>query len=836
MTDYAGEIGTARADPSSAVSADAGQWQELQRLFHLCDRTAAAQRERTLTDACADPQLRKRVLAMVSAAEHIDAAAADPPEPTAGPPMDGTADPHAARLPLQHIGPYRLIRQVGAGGIGTVYLAERLVDGVRLRSALKLLAAHAVDPGFVERFHRETEHLAALDHPNITRLLDAGWTRTHQPYLVMEYVEGAHLDAYCDERQLGIEARLRLFLQVCAAVSNAHRNLILHLDLKPSNVLVSTLDTVKLLDFGTSKLIQSDGNLTSTIIATPAYASPEQILSQSVSTASDVYGLGAILFRLLAGSPPFGKTSAATRVEGAYRQVEPASVAAAITAAAPAACGLDAQRLRHLLAGDLEAIVGVCLRPRPRDRYASVDALAADVERYLRCEPVLARRQTLRYRAAKFMRRRRWPLAISGALFLTVAVSLMFAWSQQRHALHEAERSVRMQSFLYSLFKMANPTYTGKPVATVPEFLRIGMLKLPDYIHDAADLREAEIGLAESMFESGSLDDARAAFARIINSASAAGALNDLAEAEAYAGAVEFERGNIEAGRAFSAAALKVSADGSVSLRVRVLSQAYFAFNEENNGFRSDANLQLLRTAVQESRDGHLAARDQALALFYLASDLDLRGRGLEAKPIFQQLLQLYADDPLALCDRSEVYGWLAWLENTSGNMAGSLPLFQKAYQGYVQCAGPASRGALDELPYWADALIRLGRAPEAVRMLEEAMPAWRRVLNGSTDQSEMLYFLARGYIAMGRFAEAEQAADELLRLLTGKLAGEDRSIGTAHLVMGEALAGQQRYREAAPHAKIAVDLLVGSAVSSYARLLGEEAAHLDRQVQAKLR
>jgi len=121
MTDYAGEIGTARADPSSAVSADAGQWQELQRLFHLCDRT--------LTDACADPQLRKRVLAMVSAAEHIDAAAADPPEPTAGPPMDGTADPHAARLPLQHIGPYRLIRQVGAGGIGTVYLAERLGGG-----------------------------------------------------------------------------------------------------------------------------------------------------------------------------------------------------------------------------------------------------------------------------------------------------------------------------------------------------------------------------------------------------------------------------------------------------------------------------------------------------------------------------------------------------------------------------------------------------------------------------------------------------------------------------------------------------------------------------------
>jgi tetratricopeptide (TPR) repeat protein len=165
--------------------------------------------------------------------------------------------------------------------------------------------------------------------------------------------------------------------------------------------------------------------------------------------------------------------------------------------------------------------------------------------------------------------------------------------------------------------------------------------------------------------------------------------------------------------------------------------------------------------------------------------------------------------------------------------MAGSLPLFKKAYDGYVQCAGADSRGALDELPYWADALIRLGRAPEAVSMLEAALPAWRRVLNGSTDQSEMLYFLARGYIALGRFADAEVAAAELLKLLTGKLAGDDRSIGTAHLVMGEALAGQRRYPEAAPHAKIAVDLLVSSAVSSYARLLGEEAADLDRKVQS---
>jgi len=200
---------------------DSRHWEELQELFARFEQTPKAERAAAMQAAGVAPELSRRVLDLLSAADGMDAA------------------PPAKALPSAFIGPYRLIREIGAGGIGAVYLAEKVADGVTLRAAVKVLAPHAVDKSFVERFYRERQHLAALDHPNITRMLDAGWGDNGQPYLVMEYVEGTHIDEYCDARNLGITGRLRMFLQICDAVSYAHRNLIVHLDLKPSNVLIT---------------------------------------------------------------------------------------------------------------------------------------------------------------------------------------------------------------------------------------------------------------------------------------------------------------------------------------------------------------------------------------------------------------------------------------------------------------------------------------------------------------------------------------------------------------------------------------------------------------------
>jgi len=259
----------------------------------------------------------------------------------------------------------------------------------------------------------------------------------------------------------------------------------------------------------------------------------------------------------------------------------------------------------------------------------------------------------------------------------------------------------------------------------------------------------------------------------------------------------------------------------------------YYAFNEDNNGFRKDENLGLLRAAAKEAEAHGLAPRDVELALYYLGMDLQLRGLSADANPIFERLLTLYGDDPLALCDRSAVYGWVAWIDATHGDPAESLPIYKKAYDGFIACAGPDSPGALDQLPYWADALTRLSRADEAVQMLEKAMPTWRRVVGGSTDNSDMLYFLARAYIATGRYRDAETTARELLALLTGKVSERERSLGGAHLVLAEALAGQHRDREALPHADTAIAILGPTAVSPYANEINHEALSLQSRLRA---
>jgi len=793
---------------------DSSHWEELQRLFAQFETVAGPEREAALKSVCPDPRLRQRVLDLLHAADAIE------------------SRPVAIAPPLTCIGPYRLIRQIGAGGNGTVYLAERFIDGVTLRSAVKVLAPHAVAPSFVERFYREQQHLAALDHANITRLLDVGWSEGQQPYLVMEYVDGMHLDRYCDSRKLSVRERLEIFLQICDAVGNAHRNLIVHLDLKPSNVLITATGIVKLLDFGTSKLLQGDATPTATIMVTPAYASPEQLLNEPVSTASDIYGLGAVLFNLLVGETPFRQCSTTARIAAAARAVDPEPITRAVTATAAEHRGVTTSRLQQVLQGDLAAIVAACLRAPPRARYASVDALSEDIRRYLNSQPVRVRGHTLTYTLGKFIRRHRWPVAMTAGVVFAVGISLGYAWLQQERALREAERSVRMQNFMTRLFKMANPDYTAKAVATVPEFLRAGMAKLPDYIHEPTDLRQAQLGLAESMFESGDFSDARAAFGAVIAAADRADAPADKAEAEALAGSIEFQQGNSDAGHRLETDALKLAQLPGTPPRVRVLAETYFAFNEENRGVKNESNVRLLQAAVRESREQRLEY-ESALALNALAMVQYMQGDVAAARSIYEQLLPIQAADPLALCDLSDTYGWLAWISNVSGDMAASLPLFRKAYDGFTECDGPNSRMALDQLPYWADSLVRLGRGPEAVALLENALPAWRHASGESAEQAAFLHFLAFSYLAVGRYGDAERTATDYLARVTGKLTPTHRMIGFGHLVLGQALAAQHRYQEALPHAKIAADVLGKGAVSQYSHDLADQASQLLQRVNA---
>ena len=349
-------------------------------------------------------------------------------------------------------GAYTLLRPIGAGGMGTVWLAQRNDGRFEGQAAVKLPNVGLLGSGGQQRFLREGQALARLAHPNIARLLDAGVAETGQPYLVLELVQGEPLDRWCDARALGVEARLRLFVAVCAAVGHAHANLVLHRDLKPGNILVTAEGQPKLLDFGIAKLLDATGpdgaELTQTAgrAFTPDFAAPEQVAGGDVTTATDVYALGVLLFNLLGGGHPTMRP-AHTPVERlrsiGETDAQRLSTAPACSDAGQAA--LRAQtpaRLTRRLRGDLDNIVAKALKKEPSERYASVQALADDVGRHLALLPVSARPDTLGYRTGRFMRRHRFGVA---AAMATIAVLLAgvagTAW-QAREARRERDLAV----------------------------------------------------------------------------------------------------------------------------------------------------------------------------------------------------------------------------------------------------------------------------------------------------------------------------------------------------------------------------------------------------------
>ena len=798
---------------------DSENWEHLQSLFHLAEMTPEQDRERVLIEHCPDADLRERVLEILRAST-----------------AESSTTPQQTPMQAGKIGPYALIRHLGSGGLGSVYLVERMVGGSAQRAALKVLAPHAAGASFIERFYREEDILASLNHPNITHMFDAGLTETGQPYLVMEYVDGLHLDVYSDQHKLSIADRIALFLEVCEAVAYAHRNLVIHLDLKPSNILVTPEADVKLLDFGTSKIIQSDSLLTTTVLATPAYASPEQLRNEPVTTASDIYALGAVLFELLAGRRPGGKASVAIMIERAVREQAPEKVTQAITPEAADLRGVSETRLRQLLSGDLSIIIAKCLAPRPEERYPSIDMLIEDLRRYLDGRPVLARPQTAVYRIGKFVRRNRKSVIAAAAACLLLIGALTYAEVQQERAIREGQRALRMQTFLYKLFRLANSNYTGKPSATVPEFLQLGVKMLPQYIKDPTDLREAQMSLAESMFENGDLDNAQQVFTQTIASAKAAKDYDAQAESEAFSGNIAYVQGQNDLGDKLTADALNLSRRPKISHATRVWSAIYFAWNRDNNGFKSDDNVRLLQSAVKEAREANLSPHETADAIYDLGQDLEVRGRLDEAEPLYREALKVYGDDPSALCDRSAVYGDLAELIVMRGDVSRSLPYYQLAYEGAKACAGPDSSLALSEREYIADADMKLGHPADALNIMLQDIPTWRKIDGHTQLIAEPLYFFAQANVLTGHNDEAIAAAREGIDVQTGKIAPTDRRFGVFHMIWAQALFNQQHFAEALPQAQLADRILINSiAISPGAKKINAQAHQLLADIQAKL-
>ncbi|MFN2976969.1 serine/threonine-protein kinase [Terriglobus aquaticus] len=763
---------------------EAAHWADLQKLYHMAAAAEPGERTRILRAATQDAELVTRVLELLEA----DAESEVDPASTA---PSGPASPG-------RVGPYKLLRLIGSGGLGAVYLAQRVLGGAVQRCAVKVLSLHAAGLAMEARFLREQQIIATLDHPHITRMLDAGFSDEGQPFLAMEFVDGDTLTGTCDTQRMPIRDRIQLFLQVCDAVSYAHRMLVVHLDLKPSNILVSRSGEAKLLDFGTSKLVDPDSALTTTVLATPAYASPEQMRGQPVSTACDVYGLGAVLYELLSGERPWGAASGVLVMEHALREQEPPAITETVSedAASLRAEG-SAAALRQRLRGDLASIVARCLRSRPGDRYVSVDRLADDLRRYLQGRPVAARKRTLRYRSGKFLRRNWKPVVSVAAVLLALVTAATFGYVRQQQALRQGERAERMQNFLYSVLRLANTNYTGRPATTISEFLQLGVTALPEFIHDAADQRSARLSLGESMFDNSDFDHALPVLIAVRSEATQAGDIPMAAEATGFAGMVQSELGHYDEAARLLDEAMHLQDRKGVTAAQRLWIVNFYVSNRYNSGVRLASDAALLQRTLDESRKSAIPDRELSWALGNLATLYSRTNELDRARRAIEESLAIQRRQPYTSCDQSFGLDLLGDLDMNQGKDESALRNYQAGYSSIVACKGPSDLGSLELQVPLARLLVKEHRAGEAIQLLEPAIPVWRKSLPGNPEVGYTLTTLAQARMQQGDAGQAVSLAREALAAQSGKMKHNSAAMALTYSVLAKGLAGQGKSREA---------------------------------------
>ncbi|HKE49421.1 MAG TPA: serine/threonine-protein kinase [Rhodanobacteraceae bacterium] len=657
-------------------------------------------------------------------------------------------DTTAAWPARERIGAYRLIRELGAGGMGTVYLAERELGETRQRVALKLIrdfpTAHAR-----ERLTRESRLLAELNHPNIASLLDAGETPDRVPYLAMEYVEGVSLQAFCETHHLDVPARLRLFAELCGAVQHAHQHLIVHRDIKPSNILVREDGTPMLLDFGIGKLLDAASrDATATHVFTPAYAAPEQIAGRAVTTATDIYGLGCVLHELLSGQP--------LHESSANGRIAPPS---AVTGGA----------LSRTLRGELDTLVGKAMHAEPERRYASVQALSDDIENYLAGKPLRAAPDSIAYRARKFVARHRYAAIAAGVGALLVAV---FVWrldaetrrafDAETHAEREAKSASRSRDFLVSLFEAAAPDNTLGHALTARELIDKGREHVARELKDEPDTA-ARLGLTIAGVYA-ALGDPKAAV-------------------ESGERALELAAGDTpERGLLRSEILLTLSVEYDNTERFEDATRASTQALALRERFAPDDHARLgavlaLCAAVAVRHDDGKAARDyldRAMAEFARApkvdpsdraevlramADLDNReGRFAEAIAHAEQALHALDDLPPGSPARLDVWRMLATAQTSAGDGASAVATLERALEVARAALGPDSNKVGDVENDLAVSLNAEGRYRDAIGHLEKSIAITERIRPGARVATAYSTInLGSLYESLGDYAKAEE-------------------------------------------------------------------------------
>ncbi len=406
----------------------------------------------------------------------------------------------------QDVGRYRISELIDEGGMGRVYLAERTDEQYEQQVAIKILNTHIPSKQLLQRFRSERQILAKLNHPNVSQLLDGGEMEDGLPYLVMEYVDGMPLLEYCEHADLGLRERLKLFVEVCDAIQHAHQNLVVHRDIKSSNIFVTNDGQPKLLDFGIAKLLQPEGmnyTLAATVadarLLTPANASPEQISGDQITVATDVYQLGLLLYELLTGKPAYAVDNLSPgELESMIRETQPARPSDTTT-----------DRLRKTLAGDLDTIVLKALRKNPARRYTSPRELADDLERYLNHEPVRARPDTRMYRIGKFLRRNALSTSAASIIAVLVVSFAVVTYAQNQRIAAERDTATAVSEFMIDIFNLARPEESPGETVTARQVLDSGYERISTDLGDRPEVKAQLLWvMGESYTSLGLHDDA----------------------------------------------------------------------------------------------------------------------------------------------------------------------------------------------------------------------------------------------------------------------------------------------------------------------------------------
>jgi len=718
-----------------------------------------------------------------------------PPAPAAEPSLTGVT-----------IGAYTLVSRIGQGGMGSVWLASRSDGRFEGRAALKLLNVGLIGHGGEARFRREGTILARLTHPHIARLIDAGVSDTGQPYLVLEYVEGQHIDRYCEGAQLDVDERVRLFLDVQAAVAHAHANLIVHRDLKPSNVLVTASGQVKLLDFGIAKLIQDDSAPAITRLThdtgsamTPRYAAPEQIAGGAVTTATDVYALGVLLYELLTGRHPAGATAkSSAALAKAILEEEPMRP----SAAAP-------ERWQRALRGDLDTILGKALKKEPSERYPSVTEFADDLRRYLNHQPIGARPDTVGYRARKFGRRH-WRGIITTTIAINVLSGVIAFYTirvaaERDRARLQAEKASRLSALLTTLLTSDDPYRTPDIDPSVQNPIDLAAARIASELGDQPDVQAEMFTVIGRTYERMGqyekalplLQQALAIGRRVDrgDSARVAQSLNDL-------GVLHRQLGNVAAAEPLlvESLAMRRRRLGSMHPDVAVtLVELARVLRDRGHGAEAEAPARealAIRRAVLGEQHQETATSKNELGLILLERG-DLAG----AEPLLRENVEttrhtLGDDHPNVAAAESNY----ARLLLAKGDAAAAEPLYRDALLVIGRVFGEQHVEYALRLNNLAVALEMEGRLAEAESMLAQVVRiAQPRLGDGHPQVALYLINQSRVQIARGHGAATEATLRRILAQRERLLEQDDWRIGQVQSLLGASLAAQGRDAEAEP-------------------------------------